>query len=127
MRPVLEHESSVWDLHIKEFQDELEKVQNRVAMYMYVSRNDVHVYETGSIYDWHLLRTEIGIPQERMKGRGFNLLYNGLKGKARIPTSTSTSVEALRPGDVSKKWSKSSNTRLSYDVAVIQWITSCHK
>ena len=45
MRPILEYRSSVWDPHTDKVQEELEKVQNRVARF--VTRNDV--YETGSM------------------------------------------------------------------------------
>ena len=45
VRPVLEYESSVWDPHTNELQDELEKVQNRAVRF--VTRN--YVCETGSI------------------------------------------------------------------------------
>ena len=41
--PILEYGSSVWDPHTDKLQEELEKVQNRVARF--VTRN----YETGSM------------------------------------------------------------------------------
>ena len=43
VHPILEHVSSDFDPHTDKLQDELEKVQNRVARF--VSRN--YVYETG--------------------------------------------------------------------------------
>ena len=42
--PILEYGSSVWDPYTDKLQEELEKVQNRVARF--VTRN--YVYETGS-------------------------------------------------------------------------------
>ena len=47
VRPILEYGSSVWDPHPDKLQEELEKVQNRVARF--VTRNYVYVYETGSM------------------------------------------------------------------------------
>ena len=81
VRPVLEYVSSVWDPHTLQLQDELEKVQNRVARF--VTRN--YVYETGSMtgilgqLKWESLKN-------RRKDNILILLYKGLKGKARIPT-----------------------------------------
>ena len=45
VRLALEYGSSVWDPHTKKLQDELEKVQNHMTMF--VRRN--YVYETGSM------------------------------------------------------------------------------
>ena len=45
VRPVLEYGGSVWDPQTDKLQEELEKVKNRVAMF--VTRN--YVYETGSM------------------------------------------------------------------------------
>ena len=44
--PILEYGSSVWDPYTDKLQQELEKVQNRAAMF--VTRNYVY-YETGSM------------------------------------------------------------------------------
>ena len=81
VRPILDYGSSVWDLHPDKLQEELEKVQNRAAMFM--TRN--YVYETGSMtgilgqLKWESLK-------KRRKDNRLILLYKGLKGKARIPT-----------------------------------------
>ena len=45
VHPILEYGSSVWDPYTDKLQEELEKVQNRVARF--VTRN--YVYETGSM------------------------------------------------------------------------------
>ena len=45
VRPVVEYESSFWDPHTNELQDELEKVQNRAARCS--TKN--YVYKTGSM------------------------------------------------------------------------------
>ena len=45
VRPILKYGSSVWDPHRDKLQEELEKVQNRVARF--VTRN--YVFETGSL------------------------------------------------------------------------------
>ena len=80
-QPILEFGSSVWDPHTGKLQEELEKVQNRAAMF--VTGN--YVYETGSMTDilgqlkWESLK-------KRRKDNRLILLYKGLKGKARIPT-----------------------------------------
>ena len=58
--PVLEHESSVWDPHNHDLQEELEKVQNCAARF--VTGN--YVFETGSMtgilgqLKWESLRPE---------------------------------------------------------------------
>ena len=81
VRPVLEYGSSVWDPHTHGLQEELEKVQNRVARF--VTGN--YVFETGSMtgildqLKWESLK-------KRRKDSTLILLYKGLKGKARIPT-----------------------------------------
>ena len=81
VRPILEYGSSIWDPHPDKLQEELEKVQNRVARF--VTRN--YVYETGSMtgilgqLKWESLK-------KRRKDNRLILLYNGLKCKARIPT-----------------------------------------
>ena len=81
LRPKLEYGSSVWDPHTGKLQEELEKVQNRKAMF--VTRN--YAYETGSVTDilgqlkWDSLK-------KRRKDNRLIFLYKGLKGKARIPT-----------------------------------------
>ena len=81
VRPVLEYGSSVWDPHTHGLQEELEKVQNRVARF--VTGN--YVFETGSMtgilgqLKWESLK-------KRRKDSRLLLLYKGLKGKARIPT-----------------------------------------
>ena len=80
MRPILEYGSSVWDPHTDKLQEELDKVQNRAARF--VTRN--YVYETGSMtgilgqLKWESLK-------KRRNDNRLNLLYKGLKGKARIP------------------------------------------
>ena len=81
VRPILENGSSVWDPYTDKPQEELEKVQNRAARF--VTRN--YVYETGSMtgflgqLKWESLK-------KKRKDNRLNLLYKGLKGKARIPT-----------------------------------------
>ena len=82
VRPILEYGSSVWDPHTDMLQKELEKVQNRAARF--VTRN--YVYETGSMtgilgqLKWEYFK-------KRRKDNRLILLYKGLKGKARIPTT----------------------------------------
>ena len=80
--PALEYGCSVWDTHTKELlQDESEKVHNRAARF--VTRT--FVYETESMTDilgqwkWESLK-------KRRKDNRFILLYENLKGKARIHT-----------------------------------------
>ena len=76
--PILEYGSSVWDPYTDKLQEELEKVQKRRARF--VIRN--YVYETGSMtgqLKWESLK-------KRRKDNRLNLLYKGLKGKAKIPT-----------------------------------------
>ena len=81
VRPILENGSSVWDPYTDELQEELEKVQNRVARF--VTRN--YVYETGSMtgilgqLKWESFK------KRRMDNR-IILLYKCLKCTARIPT-----------------------------------------
>ena len=83
VRPILEYGSSVWDPYTDKLQEELGKVQNRAARF--VTRNYVHVIETGSMTDilgqlkWESLT-------KRRKDNRIILLYKGQKGKARIPT-----------------------------------------
>ena len=80
--PILEYGSSVWDSYTDKLQEELEKVQNRAARF--VTRN--YVYEAGSMtgilgqLKWESLK-------KKRKDDRLILLYKGLKGKARIPTS----------------------------------------
>ena len=45
VRPILEYGRSVWDPHTDKLQQESEKLQNRVAMFM----TRYYVYETGSM------------------------------------------------------------------------------
>ena len=80
VRQVLEYDSSAWDPSGVGLQDELEKVQNRAAMFVTGNYN----YDTGSM---------TGILEhlkwESLKHGGDSrliLLYKGLKGKASIPT-----------------------------------------
>ena len=93
VRPMLEYGSSIWDPHPDKLQEELEKVQNRVARF--VTRN--YVYETGSLtgilgqLKWESLK-------KRGKDNRLILLYKGLKGKARIPT------DDLIPKTISTPW-----------------------
>ena len=75
VRPILENGSSVWDPYTDKLQEELEKVQDRVARF--VTRN--YVYETGSM-------TGILGQLKRRKNNRLILLYKGLKGKSGIPT-----------------------------------------
>ena len=81
VRPILEYGSSVCDPHTGKLQEDLEKVQNRVARF--VTRN--YVYETWNMTDilgqlkWESLK-------KRRNDNRLILLYKGLKGKARIPT-----------------------------------------
>ena len=81
MQPVLEYGSSVWDPHTLGLQEELEKVQNRLARF--VTGN--YDFETGSMtgilgqLKWESLK-------KMRKDSRLILLYKGLKGKARIPT-----------------------------------------
>ena len=75
VRQILEYGSSVWDPYTDTLQEELEKVQNRVARF--VIRN--YVYETESMtgilgqLKWESLK-------KRRKDNRIILLYNGLKG-----------------------------------------------
>ena len=81
-RPILEDGSSVWDRQTDKLQEEIRKVQNRAARF--VTRN--YVYETGSLtgilgqLKWESLK-------KRRKYNRLILLYNGLIGKAGIPTN----------------------------------------
>ena len=81
VQPVLEYGSSVWDPHTLGLQEELEKVQNRVARFVMGN----YVFETGSMtgilgqLKWESLK-------KGRKDSRLILLYKGLKGKARIPT-----------------------------------------
>ena len=78
MRPFLEYSGSVWDPSVVGLQNELEKVQNRVARFVTGNFN----FETGSMIGilehlkWESLK----------KRRRLILLYKDLKGKASIPT-----------------------------------------
>ena len=80
VRPILEYGSSVWDPYTDKLQEELEKVQNRVARF--VTRN--YVYETGSMTGI-LGQLKFESLKKRRKDNRLILLYKGLKGKARIP------------------------------------------
>ena len=81
VRPILEYGSTDWDPHCIGLNDELENVQKRAVQF--VTRN--YSYETGSMtgileeLKWEAL-------QKRRKDNRLILLYEGLKGKARIPT-----------------------------------------
>ena len=77
---IFEYGSSVWDPHTDKLQKELEKAQNRTAMF--VTRN--YVYETGMTGILGQLKWES--LKKRRKDNRLILLYKGLKGKARIPT-----------------------------------------
>ena len=81
VRPILEYGCSVWDPYTDKRQEELEKVQYRVARF--VTRN--YVYETRSMTDI-LGQLEWESLKKRRKDNRLILLYKGLKGKARIPT-----------------------------------------
>ena len=63
-------------------QEELEKVQNRAAMF--VTRN--YVYETGSMTDILVQLKWEPLKKRRKDNRLILYKYKGLKGKARIPT-----------------------------------------
>ena len=83
VRPVLEYSGSVWDPSGVGLQNELEKVQNRVATCRFVTGNDN--FETGSMTGiLEHLKWE-SFKKQRRDSR-FILLYKGLKGKASIPT-----------------------------------------
>ena len=81
VRPVLEYSSSVWDPSGVGLQNELEKVQNRAAIFVTGNSN----YETGSMTGilehskWESLK-------KLRRDSRLILLYKGLKGKASIPT-----------------------------------------
>ena len=80
VRPILEYGSWVWDPYTQGLLDELEK-QDRAARF--VTRN--YTREEGSMtgileqLKWESLK-------KRRKYNRLTLLYNGLKGKAKIPT-----------------------------------------
>ena len=80
-RPVREYSGSVWDPSGLGLQNELEKVQNRAAMFVTGNYN----FETGSMtgilehLKWESLK-------KRRRDSRLILLYKGLKGKASIPT-----------------------------------------
>ena len=81
MCPVLEYSGSVWDPSGEGLQNELEKVQNRVARFVTGNYN----FETGSMtgilehLKWESLK-------KRRRDSRLILLYKGLKDKASIPT-----------------------------------------
>ena len=81
VRPVLDYGSSVWDPPGVVLQEQLESVQKRAARFMTVNYN----YETGSMtgilgqLKWESLK-------KRRKDNRLILLYQGLKGKASVPT-----------------------------------------
>ena len=85
VRPVLECSGSVWDPSGLDLQIELEKVQNRAAMFVTGNYN----FETGSMtgilehLKWESLK-------KRRRDNRLILLYQGLKGKASIPTNDLT-------------------------------------
>ena len=80
VRPILEFGSSVWDPQSILLQDELEKVQKRVARF--VTGN--YVYETGSMTGIlkQLKRESL---KKRRKDSRLIMLYEGLKGAASLP------------------------------------------
>ena len=81
VRPVLGYSGSVWDPSGVGHQNELEKVQNRVARFVTENYN----FETGSMTGiLELLKWE-SLKKRRRDSR-LILLYKGLKGKASIPT-----------------------------------------
>ena len=79
--PVLKYSGSVWDPSGVGLQNELEKVQNRVARFVTGNYN----FETGSMtgilehLKWESLK-------KRRRDSRLILLYKGLKGEASIPT-----------------------------------------
>ena len=81
MRPVLDYGSSVWDPPCVVLQEELESVQKRAARFVTGNYN----YESGSMtgmlgqLKWESLK-------KRRKDNRLILLYQGLKGKASVPT-----------------------------------------
>ena len=82
VRPVLECSGSVWDPSGVGLQNELEKVQNRAAMFVTGNYN----FETGRMtgileqLKWESLK-------KRRRDSRLILLHKGLKGKASIPTA----------------------------------------
>ena len=80
VRPILEYASPVWDPHGIVVQEELEKVQNRAAMFVTGNYN----FETGSMtgiiepLGWESLH-------KRRKSGKLIFLFKGLKGGANIP------------------------------------------
>ena len=77
-RPVLEYSGSVWDPSGVGLQNEHEKVQNLAARFVTGNCN----FKTGSILEhlkWESLK-------KRRRDSRLILLYEGLKGKASIPT-----------------------------------------
>ena len=81
MRPVLEYSGSVWDPSGVGLQNELEKVQNRVARFVTGNYNFETEGMTGSLE--HLIWESL---KKRRRDSRLILLYKGLKGKASIPT-----------------------------------------
>ena len=81
MRPVLEYSGSVWDPSGVGLQNELEKVQNRAAMFLTGNYN----FETGSMTGI-LEHLKLESLKKRRRDRRLILLYKSLKGKASIPT-----------------------------------------
>ena len=81
VRLLLEYGSSVLDLYTQNLQDEFEKLQNRADIF--VTRNYVHKTRSmAGIFGqlkWESLK-------KMRKNNRLILLYQGLKGKARIPT-----------------------------------------
>ena len=80
MHPVLEYSGSVWDLSGIDLQNELKKVQNRVAKF--VTGN--YYFETGSMTGIleHLKWESV---MKRRRDSRLISLYKGVKGKASIP------------------------------------------
>ena len=81
MRPILEYSVSVWGPSRVGLQNEFEKVQNRAARFITGNYN----FETGGM-TCILEHLKWEYPKKRRRDSSLILLYNGLKGKASIPT-----------------------------------------
>ena len=82
VRPVLKYGSSVWYPHTKGLHEELEKVQNRAARFVtrYYTLEEGSMTGTLEQLQWESLK-------KRRTDNRLILLYNVVKGKARISTN----------------------------------------